>query len=382
MSFDDDSGGAFVGSFPKGFGYGPDDEVVGANASSEDKPRILLMGLRRSGKSSIQKVVFHKVSPNETLFLESSNKIVKDDVSNSSFVQFQIWDLPGHIDFFDPTFDSENIFGGCGALIFVIDAQDDYMEALSRLHSTVSRAYKINTNIKFEVFIHKVDGLSDDHKIETQRDIHQRACDDLADTGLEKIHLSFHLTSIYDHSIFEAFSKVVQKLIPQLPILENLLNILISNSGIEKAFLFDVVSKIYIATDSSPVDMQCYELCCDMIDVVIDVSCIYGESVRLSSVTRESRSKDDGAFDNQSASIIKLNTNTILYLREVNRYLALVCILREDSFKKQGLIDYNVHCFRNAIQEVFSIKKNNLPASTLNSTNSELIHSNGIVEQK
>lgn len=36
------------------------------------------------------------------------------------------------------------------------------------------------------------------------------------------------------------------------------------------------MSKIYIATDSSPVDMQSYELCCDMIDVVIDVSCIYG----------------------------------------------------------------------------------------------------------
>lgn len=48
------------------------------------------------------------------------------------------------------------------------------------------------------------------------------------------------------------------------------------NSAIEKAFLFDVVSKIYIATDSSPVDMQSYELCCDMIDVVIDVSGIYG----------------------------------------------------------------------------------------------------------
>lgn len=50
----------------------------------------------------------------------------------------------------------------------------------------------------------------------------------------------------------------------------------LQNSGIEKAFLFDVVSKIYIATDSSPVDMQTYELCCDMIDVVIDISCIYG----------------------------------------------------------------------------------------------------------
>lgn len=63
------------------------------------------------------------------------------------------------------------------------------MEALARLHLTVTRAYKVNTDINFEVFIHKVDGLSDDHKIETQRDIHQRANDDLADAGLEKIHL-------------------------------------------------------------------------------------------------------------------------------------------------------------------------------------------------
>ncbi len=37
---------------------------------------------------------------------------------------------------------------------------------------------------------------------------------------------------------------MVQKLIPQLPTLENLLNIFVSNSQIEKAFLFDVVSKV------------------------------------------------------------------------------------------------------------------------------------------
>lgn len=64
------------------------------------------------------------MSPNETLFLESTIKIVKEDVANSSFVQFNIWDLPGQIDYLDiSTFDSDSIFGGCGALIFVIDAQ-------------------------------------------------------------------------------------------------------------------------------------------------------------------------------------------------------------------------------------------------------------------
>ncbi|PNF39760.1 Ras-related GTP-binding protein D [Cryptotermes secundus] len=348
---DDDqyNAGYDVGSFPKDFGYGPfdqDGDGLPGPLVGEQKPRILLMGLRRSGKSSIQKVVFHKMSPNETLFLESTNKIIKDDISNSSFVQFQIWDFPGQIDFFDPTFDSDMIFGGCGALVFVIDAQDDYTDALNKLHLTVTKAFKVNQGIRFEVFIHKVDGLSDDYKMETQRDIHQRANDDLADSSCDQIHLSFHLTSIYDHSIFEAFSKVVQKLIPQLPTLENLLNILISNSAIEKAFLFDVVSKIYIATDSSPVDMQSYELCCDMIDVVIDVSCIYG----LQDDT------EAAAFDFQSSSLIKLNNGTILYLREVNKFLALVCILREDNFDRQGIIDYNFLCFREAIQQVFELR--------------------------
>ena len=38
---------------------------------------------------------------------------------------------------------------------------------------------------------------------------------------------SYHLTSIYDHSIFEAFSKVVQKLIPQLSSLELTLSIFV-----------------------------------------------------------------------------------------------------------------------------------------------------------
>jgi len=339
-----------VGSFSKQLAYGREEDAdhdpfPDPSVSSDSKPRILLMGLKRSGKSSIQKVVFTKMSPNETLFLDSTPNIVKEDISNNSFIQFQIWDFPGQIDFFDQTFDSEYIFGGCGALIFVIDAQDDYIEALSRLRQTTTRAYKVNPSIKFEVFIHKVDGLSDDDKMDKQRDIHQRANEDLQDAGLD-VTFSFYLTSIYDHSIFEAFSKVVQKLVPQLPALENLLNILIQNSCIEKAFLFDVVSKIYIATDCMPVDMQSYELCCDMIDVVIDVSCIYGNL------------EDEAtAFDNKSSSTIKLNNGTVLYLREVNRCLALVCILREESFDKQGLIDYNFHCFRNAIQEVFELKE-------------------------
>lgn len=67
----------------------------------------------------------------------------------------------------------------------LLNLQDDYMEALNKLNLTVTKAYKINPNIKFEVFIHKVDGLGDDFKMESQRDIQQRATDDLNDSGIK-----------------------------------------------------------------------------------------------------------------------------------------------------------------------------------------------------
>lgn len=318
------------------------------------RPKILLMGLRRSGKSSIQKVVFHKMSPNETLFLESTNKIIKEDISNSSFVKFSIWDTPGQLDFLDPVssmaYDVDAIFGGCSALIFVIDAQDDYMEAVSKLALTAIKAHAINPVIHFEVFIHKVDSLSDETKMETQRDINTRAFDEIATVnGRQQIPLTFYLTSIYDHSIFEAFSKVVQKLIPQLPTLENLMNSFIQYSNAEKAFLFDVVSKIYIATDSSPVDMQSYELCCDMIDVVIDVSCIYG--------IQDDAGVETSSFDDRSASVIRLNNSTVLYLKEVDKVLALVCILREENFNSPGFLNHNFVQFRDAVRKVFDLRE-------------------------
>ena len=55
------------------------------------------------------------------------------------------------------------------------------------------------------------------------------------------------------------------------------------------------------------------------------------------------------AYDSTSQSIIKLSNGVVLYLKEVNKYLALVAQLREENFQKLGLIDYNFSCFRKAV---------------------------------
>jgi len=356
------------------------------------------------------------------------------------------------------------VFGRATALIFVLDAQDEpYDHVLQQFTETVKRAARANPHIAIEVFINKVDGelfLSDEAKYDCRRDVMQQVTDELFDAGVmpDSVPISYHLTSIYDHSVFEAFSRVVQKLIPQLPTLENLLNVLVSTCAMEKAFLFDVASKLYISTDSSPVDMQSVELCSDMIDCVLDVSGIYGlaggladdddedhdeehekhhhgvgggsggaggrdidsstappgnELLSLNSsdpafmknmdgnladgeggglntiggggddytndigaldygndgndelvgtlisqsagaiVDSEGKEKEvdaDSAYDSESASVIRLSKGMVLYLKEVDTMLALVCLTRSDNFRKRNLINYNIGCLKKALR--------------------------------
>jgi Ras-related GTP-binding protein C/D len=81
--------------------------------------------------------------------------------------------------------------------------------------------------------------LSDESKYDFRRDVMTQVTDELTDAGVspDAIQNRYHLTSIYDHSIYEALSRVVQPLIAPLPTLENLLNVLVSTCSMEKSVL-------------------------------------------------------------------------------------------------------------------------------------------------
>lgn len=253
--------------------------------------------------------------------------------------------MPGQLDIFEPSYDTDRIFSSVGALIYVIDSQDEYLYALQNLHSIIEYAVKINPAINFEVLIHKVDGLSDDFRLDTQRDIMQRVTDELIDANLEGVNLSFHLTSIFDHTIFEAFSRIIQKLVPELPTLESMLNILCQHSGIEKAFLYDINSKIYLATDSSPVDVETYQVCSDFIDVAIDLDGLYSPNYSSSG----SRLDPNGGIKCTS----KLQNGIVLYMAQLKKGMALVGLIRSEGVQKLTLVDYNVEIFKQGLERIY-----------------------------
>jgi Ras-related GTP-binding protein C/D len=341
------------------------------------------------------------MSPHETLFrLEATQGCERALVDHTPLCRFTIWDFPGeyygggegvngiHDNHENDTDNNEehddtdaSIFSGLTSLIFVVDAQDEpYDHVLQSFTTAVTRAVSVNPNIAVEVFINKVDGelfLSDESKYDCRRDIMTLVSDELTDAGVspDSMHIRYHLTSIYDHSIYEALSRVVQRLIPQLPTLENLLNVLVATCSMEKAYLFDVVSKLYVTTDSGPVDMQSVELCSDMIDVVLDVSGIYGLGPSHKAIQDEAASTlnpghnavdettaangmfqkpemsnsvpvdvaeseatdPDSAYDNNSASVIRLSNGMVRMNAPHHIYIL------HGSFVPQFSIDFR--CF-------------------------------------
>lgn len=78
--------------------------------------------------------------------------------------------------------------------------------------------------------------------------------------------------------------------------------------------------------------------------------------------------KEDGDKRIMSNSTINPEApDTVLYLREINklvshkfwlnsRCLALICILPIKAMDDHGLLEYNVQCFKDAIQSIFGLQ--------------------------
>ena len=209
-------------------------------------------------------------------------------------------------------------FSSLSTIIWVLDAQDEYLLSVDRLVSLILSIQQAPRRraINFEVFIHKVDAISDDFKADVFRDIQQRVLEDVHEGGSTDALINFYQTSVYDQSVFEAFSRVVQKLIPQLPSLENLLNSLCANCGLIKAYLFDKDSKLYLASDTSPGNIAMYEVCSDLIDMVVDINNIYGWE-------RPVDGEQGKEYGQATESLVTMERrgNQALYLREMDEYV-------------------------------------------------------------
>ena len=194
--------------------------------------QVPVIGLRRSGKSSILNVVYNELHPDDTVFLESTTK--PSFILSDSFLPIRIIDTPSRVLLGDVRLEkgiplstatgaragppppvparnaphpspAHNSLGNTAsvsvagalapitsemlawtdvsAVVFVIDSQDDYYEALSKLQTIILSAFAENQTIEFHVFVHKIDGYSNDYRQDTLSTIQGKVLDDLVDSS-------------------------------------------------------------------------------------------------------------------------------------------------------------------------------------------------------
>ncbi|KAJ7170907.1 Gtr1/RagA G protein Gtr2 [Mycena crocata] len=327
------------------------------------RTKILLLGQRRSGKTSINEVLFNALPPKQTFYLETTMRVVKHPYD--TVIPLEIWDCPGNI-----TVDTLGApLAQFSALIFVIDIRDLYKQPISKLVEFIIAAYHDNPQIHVEVFVHKAEKLQEDDKIENFRQIQERVQDHLVERECEQMPYNFHLTSVYDHSLHEAFSKVLHKLIHSLPFLEDLLNVFCANSQSPKAFLFDAASRLYVATDASPVDSATHNLCCDYLSMLNAFGPLYrlptSSAARLRIPAAEpspdnpspSETKDR-FYPSAAASLHPSAPGTTLTYHLITPHLALLALVPTGVYEgRRGLLEYNVVFFREGVQEICAVER-------------------------
>ncbi|KAI0734278.1 Gtr1/RagA G protein conserved region-domain-containing protein [Fomitopsis betulina] len=400
-------------------GYRPTTSQTNGHHATHDlmRTKFLLLGMRRSGKTSIQEVLFNNLPAKQTFYLERTSRTTK--YPYDTIIPLEIWDCPGDMN----TDQLEVPLSQFATIIFVIDIQDLYQPSITKLVNMVVAAYNEGPRTNIEVFVHKADTLSEEYRMENWRYIQQRILDELGDISPEyeqMIPINFHLTSIHDHTLHDAFSRTLHKSIESLPYLEDLLNVFCTNSQSSKAFLFDINSRLYVATDASPVDAPTHSLCNDYLLMLNSFGPLYksitasparhtpptllptvtpiaslpssprlnlGTSSMPSSVPRSSLlssrtpptapaspTKPDAdqpppingkvkalfypsASATLAPSAVGVLTGTTLTYYVVTKRLALLALLPTAVWEqRRGLVEYNVVFFREGVQEICDVE--------------------------
>jgi len=329
---------------------------------------ILYLGWKRAGKTTIKERVFDGLVPGQINYVELTTETKVSRVENS-FTKIRIVDYPGSRDFQSEI--NENCYGkpvdlgglGIGgshsnlAVIYVIDAQDlhVFQHSVARMVEYAAALVKHNPKVKrsFEIFLHKTDNLQDEEQNSIADELSNVVDTYKAEYGnkLDDFNFSnWHFTSCMDQTIFDATSKVIQKLIPEQAQLENLLNLMINKAMVEKAYLFDVRTKLYIATDSVYSELTMYEICSGMIEMA------NGIADRTANVCGENLINDEEipVFDENQETWMTMSNQIVICLYGVTPSLALVCVMREGAQKNRGRTTFNMNLFRKSIRETLA----------------------------
>jgi len=201
--------------------------------TNTDITKIILMGLGNAGKTCIYERIFEGKTPWELVHSAATKGISYKNYDVNENLKPVIWDLGGQIDYRQMYHNklSSQIFSKASVLLYIVDVSDveKHEESKEELAWAAQKLMEANPSAKIFVFLHKIDTLNDRSAV------------------IESMKLEFGQslptvprflpTSIFDESLFRAWSEIIQQLYPKSKFLKIALNKIKDQEGIKDVLL-------------------------------------------------------------------------------------------------------------------------------------------------
>lgn len=216
------------------------------------RKKVLLMGKSGAGKTSMKSIIFANFIARDTRKLGPTNEIEHSYVRFLGNLVLHLWDCGGEQAFVESYFipgQKDTIFRDLEVLIYVFDVESReldqdllyYQKCIEAV--TAENELQHTSSAKFFCLIHKMDLISEQNR--------KFKFDSLRKQALDKtpsgIDVSFYQTSIWDETLYEAWSKIVHQLIPNVAAVESALHNFASLMDAEEVLLFEKATFLVIS---------------------------------------------------------------------------------------------------------------------------------------
>jgi len=180
------------------------------------------MGKAHSGKTSMRSIIFANYLARDTMRLSPTLDVEHHHVRFLGDLVLNLWDCGGQDTFYESYFerDRETIFRSVEMLIYVFDIESDTPEKDFDHFAGVLEAIEENSpDARIFVLVHKMDLVAEEERdviFDDRRRLVEECC---AGCGVRSFRCFG--TSIWDETLYKAWSEIVTNLIPNIGVLES-----------------------------------------------------------------------------------------------------------------------------------------------------------------
>jgi len=206
------------------------------------------MGKAHSGKTSMRSIIFANYLARDTTRLSPTLDVEHHQVRFLGDLVLNLWDCGGQDAFFESYFerDRETIFRSVELLIYVFDIESSSTETDFDHFRGVLEAIEENSpDARIFVLIHKMDLVSEEDRqaiLEDRQELIAETCQECRVDNFQCFG-----TSIWDETLYKAWSEIVTNLIPNMNLLETHLNKFCMLCDAEEVVLFERATFLVIS---------------------------------------------------------------------------------------------------------------------------------------